>query len=116
MYDSQLSGKIGAWMLELEETASRNPSSDLSYEDWLGLVNDIEGTGIDKNWMATDLVSMSLETKEVEDKGSEAHRAWGPVVEWGPENERMVRVRCRQNYTAEDGSMGWNWKETEIVW
>lgn len=125
MYDSQLAGKIGAWMLELEENTisieSRPPLDDSGYGNWFGMVEDAEVLGED--WAASELVSMSLgerncDSEEGEDERSsiEMNRTWGPVVEWDVDGIRRVRVRCRQNFEAEDGSIGWSWKETEIAW
>lgn len=47
----------------------------------------------------------------------ERNRAWGEMVEvLDVPVGRRARVRCRQNFRHEDGSVRWRWKETEVSW
>lgn len=115
MYDSHLSGKIGAWMLELEEQAlQRKKSLDLRYGDLFGLVEVGEDWGVSEmvGGRENGDVDVSVESGEI----GEGARTWDPVVEWDPESARRVRAKCKQDFRAEDGSIGWVWRETEIVW
>jgi hypothetical protein len=132
MYDSVLIGKIGAWMLSLEEDAraahsrktsidstlnvlqSRKSSVDIAFGDWFGNSNskgfDVDWT--DDGFASLDRASRGDETAHIDD----SNRVWGPVTEWDIDNGRRARIRCRQNFRTVDGNIAWIWKETDISW
>lgn len=138
MYDSLLAGKVAAWMLslEVEQSASHsrktsiassssvtsitsNNSIDSNFGNWFAPSID-DGEGIhDTDWIEREIASMNELVHlddEVYEEGAEDNRAWGPIIEWDVELARTARVKCRQNFRAEDGSIGWHWKETNIRW
>lgn len=138
MYDSLLAGKVAAWMLslEVEQSASHlrktsvassssltsvtsNTSIDPSFGNWFAPSLD-DGQGIhDTDWIEQEIASMNDLVhlgEEIYEEGAEDNRAWGPIIEWDVQLARTARVKCRQNFRAQDGSIGWKWKETDIRW